>query len=541
MLILSFKSGHDGTLAAIEDGKLLFSLEAEKDSFPRYDRITPELIAVAARRLDRIPDAVAISGWVKGFHSVERPTEAGYYGHDAAGIKAREQNFMGKKVKVFSSTHERSHILGAYGMSPFPQGQPVYCLVWEGNIGDFYEIDEHVCVHHLGRVLADPGNKYSSLFMIGDPGFPPIKGHFRYEDAGKLMALAAYSDRKPATPEEKKLIDFILDCDGLLLGAPKESYTWTKFHNIGVQSTEFKNLAGKFSDALFDRFLTFARKHLTKGYPLVISGGCGLNCDWNTNWEESGLFSSVFVPPCPNDSGSAIGTGIDAQHFYTGNGKIAWNVYAGDDFVEDIDEVPEGFTVHDLNLAEIARHLEAEHVIAWAQNRYEIGPRALGNRSILAAPFRAETTARLNQIKGREGYRPIAPLCLEEDAEELFGRKTPSPYMLHFNKVKDPALKAVTHVDGSARVQTVNRENNSMIYDLLQQFKQLTNYGVLCNTSLNFNGRGFINRTSDLAEYCRDRGLDGFVAQNKFYLAHGRTLNHNDNSRKTSEKEVVTA
>ncbi len=525
MLILSFKSGHDGTLAAIDNGNLLFSLEAEKDSFPRYDRITPELIAVAAKRLDRIPDVVAISGWVKGFHSVERPTEAGYYGHNASGIKTREQNFMGKTIKVFSSTHERSHILGAYGMSPFAQGQSVYCLVWEGNIGDFYEIDGNVYVKHIGRVLTDPGNKYSSLFMIGDPSFPPIKGHFRYEDAGKLMALAAYSDRAPITPEEKKLIDLVLDSDGLLLGAPKESYQWTKFHDIGVQSIEFKNLAGKFSDALFERFHAFAKKHLTKGYPLIISGGCGLNCDWNSNWEESGLFSSVFVPPCPNDSGSAIGTAIDAQHFYTGNGKITWNVYAGDEFVEDVEQVPEGFTVHNLDLAVIALHLEKEHIIAWAQNRYEIGPRALGNRSILASPFRTEITTRLNKIKNREGYRPIAPICLEEDAQALFGRNTPSPYMLHFNKVKAPKLKAVTHVDGSARVQTVSEENNAPLYELLKEFKQLTGYGVLCNTSLNFNGRGFINRTSDLAEYCRDRGLDGFVVQNKFFLAHGRSLN----------------
>jgi predicted NodU family carbamoyl transferase len=522
MLILSLKAGHDGSLAAVADGKLLFSLEAEKDSFPRYDRITPELIAHAAQRLDRIPDAVAISGWVKGWHSVERKTEAGYYGHDVSGIQVREQNFMGKNVSIFSSTHERSHILCAYGMSPFPQGQPVYCLVWEGNLGDFYEIDESANIVHLGRVLTDPGNKYSSLFMIADPSFPSIKGHFRFEDAGKLMALAAYSDRAPATADERELIEFILNRDGLLLGAPKDSFKWTKFHDIGVQSIAFKNLAGKFSDALFERFHSFARKHLTKGYPLIVSGGCGLNCDWNTNWEESGLFSSVFVPPCPNDSGSAIGTAIDAQRHYTGNAKITWSVYAGDSFVEDVHGVPEGFSAHDLDMADIARRLEAEHIIAWAQDRYEIGPRALGNRSILASPFRPEITTRLNEIKNREGYRPIAPLCLEEDARLLFGRHAPSPYMLHFSRVMDPALKAVTHVDGSARVQTVSRENNAKLYELLRHFKQRTNFGVLCNTSLNFNGRGFINRTSDLAEYCRDRGLDGFVVQDKFYLPRGR-------------------
>lgn len=519
MLTLSFKPGHDGTLAAIEDGRLLFSLEAEKDSFPRFERITPELITLAASHLEQIPDVVAISGWVKGFHSVERPSEAGYYGYHSSGIRTRLQNFMGKQVKVFSSTHERSHILGAYGMSPFAQGQPVYCLVWEGNLGDFYEIDESTNIHHVGKVMADPGNKYSALFMIGDPNFPLLKGHFRYEDAGKLMALAAYSDYSDPSPREKALIDRILDADGLLLGRPKESYSDSHIYNIGVESIDFKNIAGKFSNALFGRFLDFASRHLTKGYPLVIAGGCGLNCDWNSAWEKSGLFESVFVPPCPNDSGSAIGTGIDAQHFYTGNGKLSWDVYAGEEFVDDLEGNIDGFEWHPLNFETIASCLNAQYVIAWAMGRAEIGPRALGNRSILAAPFQASMTRLLNSIKGRESYRPIAPICLEEDSGELFGCKRPSPHMLYFQKVKDPRLEAVTHVDGSARAQTVSEKQNSNIYKLLQAFKLITGYGVLCNTSLNFNGRGFINRASDLVEYCKTRKLDGFVMKDKFFLS----------------------
>jgi hydroxymethyl cephem carbamoyltransferase len=102
--------------------------------------------------------------------------------------------------------------------------------------------------------------------------------------------------------------------------------------------------------------------------------------------------------------------------------------------------------------------------------------------------------------------------------EKLFGRKGPSPYMLHFAKVREPALKAVTHVDGSARMQTVNAQQNPAIYELLQHFKRRTGYGVLCNTSLNFKGRGFINRTSDLIEYARSTGLDGFVVNDKLFL-----------------------
>lgn len=514
--ILALKPGHDGQIAAIKDGCLLFSLEAEKDSFPRYETITPTIVVEAAALLDNLPDVVAIGGWVKGWHSVEKPAHAGYYGLE--GVSYTTQNFFGKPIQFYTSTHERSHIFCAYGLSPFPQGQPVYCLVWEGNFGDFYLVDEKVNITHLGHVLTDPGNKYAFLFRIADPTFPLMKGYFRFSDPGKLMALTAFSDRSSPTPEEKDLIDTLLSRDGILLSTPKEEFEDSPFYNIGVTSNAFKQLAGKYSDAIFERFWRFAREHLTQGYPLLIAGGCGLNCEWNSRWQDSGLFEEVFVPPCTNDTGSGIGTAIDAQHHFTGNAKIEWSVYAGPQFVEDDAGKDDDFKVVPLDYAEVAAFIREGGIIGWAQDRCEIGPRALGNRSILAAPFTEATRDRLNTIKQREDYRPIAPICLEEDAPLYFDCQTPSPYMLFFHKVKTDALKAVTHVDCSTRTQTVNEQQNPPMYRLLQAFKELTGYGVLCNTSLNFNGRGFINRTSDLKEYCKLHELDGFVAEERFYI-----------------------
>ncbi|ECC7365464.1 proline dehydrogenase, partial [Salmonella enterica] len=383
-------------------------------------------------------------------------------------------------------------------MSPYPQGKPVYCLVWEGTLGDFYEIDENVNIKHLGKVMTDPGNKYSSLYMIADPTFPDIKGLLRHEDAGKLMALTAYSKRDTIDKNELDIINRILNETTPITEVGKDKYRDSVFYNIGVESEKFKNLSGKFSDELFNRFLTFAKKNMTKGYPLLISGGCGLNCDWNSAWRECGLFEDVFVPPCSNDTGSAIGTGIDANYNLTGNAKINWSVYAGDDFI--CDELPDDnhFIEDDFSIQKVSKFLSEGNIIAWVQGKCEIGPRALGNRSILAAPFSPSMTLRLNKIKKREGFRPIAPICLEEEAERLFGCHTESPYMLYFYKVKDESLKAISHVDGSARIQTVNSSSNQLIYNLLKSFKDITGYGVLCNTSLNYNGRGFINRTTDL-------------------------------------------
>ncbi|PPK65221.1 carbamoyltransferase C-terminal domain-containing protein [Actinokineospora auranticolor] len=516
MLILSFKEGHDGAVVAVEDGTLLFSLEAEKDNYPRYDRLTADLLLRAADRLDRQPDAVAVGGWVKGWHSVEPPAHTGYFGVGPGSVTDRPGRFLGKPTRVFSSTHERSHIMTAYGLGPVAAGQPCYCLVWEGNIGSFYRVDETGAVTHLEHVLTDPGNKYAYLFALADPRFPDLPGHFRFQDAGKQMALTGFAERGPVLPEEKELIEYLLDQDGILLALPKSELSWSPFHNVGVLSQEYKNLAAKFSDAIFGRFHDYAARHLTEGLPLLLSGGCGLNCEWNRRWADCGLFAEVFVPPCPNDSGSALGTAIDAQLHYTGSARVAWDAYAGEEFVEDAAFDPVRYDVRPLDHAEVARFLEGGNVIGWARGRYEMGPRALGARSILAAPFTRETHARLNTIKQREPYRPIAPICLAGDADRWFAGGLPDPFMLYFTDVRTDALKAVTHVDGTARVQTVTPEQNPGIARLLTEFRALTGYSVLCNTSLNFSGRGFINRTSDLITYGEQHGLDGYVVNDLF-------------------------
>lgn len=516
MLILSIKEGHDGGIAAIEDGTLLFALEAEKDNYPRYERVTGELVARAAAMLERTPDVVALGGWIKGEHAVEPPSRTGYFGVGEKSVWDEPGKFFGKDVRYFSSTHERSHIYCSLGMSENGDGRAHYALVWEGTIGDFYRVDEHGHATHLEHVLADPGAKYAYLFALADPTFPMGTGHFRFNDAGKQMASAGFAEPGPATEAERETIDFILKHESLILGLDKAEMSWSHLYNAGVRSQAYRNAAARHSEAVFGLFYEYAEKNLREGLPLLISGGCGLNCDWNRLWRESGLFDSVFVPPCPNDSGSALGTAIDAQWFYTGRAAIEWDVYAGERFVEDIAPDPAEYEVRPLDVAEVARYLEQGNIIGWARGRYEMGPRALGNRSILAAPFTAETTTRLNKIKRRESYRPIAPIALESDAPKWFAGSVQDPYMLYFNHVTSDRLKAVTHVDGTARAQTVTHERNERIADLLVAFRELTGFSVLCNTSLNNNGRGFLNRTSDLIAYGEKHGLDGYVINDTF-------------------------
>lgn len=516
MKILSFKPGHDGSIALIENGTLIFSLEAEKNSFKRYESLTPNIFLDAMFYQKEIPDVVAISGWYKGSETSLSITEieAGYFGLESQKIVSNQSLFCGKNVKRFSSSHERAHIMCSYGMSPFEQGKPCYVLVWEGSIGDFYEIDKDLNIIHLRKVMKQPGVKYSCHYWVAE-NFSFIGSKF--STAGKLMALASFSDYSSPNEDELEFIKFIVHNSQDVWYLKSKDFEWCKFLNIGVESKDFKNLAGKASNYIFNTFYDFAKEHLLKKLPLLISGGCGLNCDWNTKWKNCGLFEDVFVPPCANDSGSAIGTAIDAQFYYSGNAKINWSVYAGEAFIEDFDCGNE-FDIYDLDYKQVAEFIKNDHVIAWVQGKYEIGPRSLGNRSLLAPAFEEKIRDRLNKIKQRESYRPIAPVCLEEDVSKYFEWKSSSPYMLYFQKLKTDKLKAITHVDNTARVQTVNILQNEQLYNLLFQFKLITGFSVLCNTSLNFSGTGFINEMSDLIQYCHQQNIDGFVVNNKFYL-----------------------
>ncbi len=520
MRILSFKPGHDGHIAYLEDGKLLFSIEAEKDSWPRYSRVSPTLFLRASVYIDSIPDVIAVSGWTKGFDAISDSDGSGYFGISKDLVISEEQSFFGSNVQYFSSTHERSHIFCAYGLSPFPQGQPCYALTWEGNIGAFYYVDEDVNITKIGDVLEEPGNKYAYLYALADPSFPTGKGKFRFEDAGKLMALASYGKPGNATKNEANVIDFLLKQKSILLSLDKKELQSTPYYNVGVETQLFKNLARKYSDEIFNRFYQFAKnKELDHNLPLLISGGCGLNCGWNSQWRESGLFKDVFVPPCPNDSGSAIGTAIEAQHQYFNQAKVDWNVYSGEEFVLDETDF-KGLEKSTLDFVEVANFIAEGNIIAWVQGKYEIGPRALGNRSIIAEPFSQETHKRLNKIKQRESFRPIAPICLEKDIDNYFEHNGSSQHMLYFQYVKVDFLNAITHIDNSTRMQTVNKHQNYRMHMLLTAFKEKTGHGVLCNTSLNFKGTGFINRISDLVKYAIEHRLNGFVVNNHFYIVH---------------------
>ena len=504
MNIISIKPGHDGTLAYISDETLVYSFEGEKDSYFRYDPLKSADLVEGFSLCKTIPDVIAESGWMKGYTEWTWPVGAGYSGIGEKSVINQKTSIFGKEAHYFSSTHERSHLFCSYGLSPFPQGQAVYALIWEGQLGSFYEIDENLNIRKLGDVLEGPGDKYAYLFQLGD-----TEGTRIFSGAGKLMALAAYGEQGSSTKEEQEIIDFVLSKARNPI-SNKKDLAWSKYCNIGVQTQEFKNLARKFSDKIFNIFYDFAKVHCTKKLPLIIGGGCGLNCEWNTRWRESGLFEDVFIPPCTNDTGSAIGTAIDALREYTGKAKISWDVYSGREFTYDQTSKSD-FVKYPVDYNLVAKLLKKGHIVPWVDGKAEIGPRALGHRSLLASPLQSSMIKSINKLKGREDYRPVAPICLEEDFNTWFSGADKSPYMLEFHQVQSSKIPAVRHVDGSARVQTINPKQDKNICLLLNAFKAQTGVSVLCNTSLNFPGRGFINSESDLIKFCTENNLDIFV------------------------------
>src|SRR3569623_1206746 len=256
---------------------------------------------------------------------------------------------------------------------------------------------------------------------------------------------------------------------------------------------------------------------------LAMAGGVALNCVMNARVRDQGRFENVWVQPAAGDSGTSLGAALwtDAQQ-RGGSVPRMWQMnhaYLGPGY--DDAEI-ERFLQYSTqpyrrveNVAEAAADLlAANKVIGWFQGRMEFGPRALGARSILASPIDAGMQSHLNQIKDREDFRPVAPAVLEEEDGAWFVGGRPAPFMLFVFDVqpdKVDQIPAVRHVDGTARVQTVNRSQHALYYDLLQAFKRRTGVPVLINTSFNTRGEPVVCSPKDAVESYCTTPLDALV------------------------------
>jgi carbamoyltransferase len=309
-------------------------------------------------------------------------------------------------------------------------------------------------------------------------------------------------------------------------------------------------------------------KNLTGCQNLVMAGGVALNCVANGKLLRKQIFNDIWIQPAAGDAGGALGAAYAAWHIGQGKPRI---IIEGQDAMEGSYLGPEfssdeirrmakkhraPFVFHEDfdDLCKVtANLLDQGMVVGWFQGRMEYGPRALGNRSILSNPCRPETQKKLNlKIKYREGFRPFAPSVLEEDISEYFDLDRPSPYMLLVAPVNEKHLKplpenynrmkmyerlyhlrsdvpAITHIDYSARIQSISKKTNERFWKLISAFKEKTGYGLLVNTSFNVRGEPIIC-TPDDAYHC-------FMRTEMDYLVVGNYLFDKKNQPKLSETE----
>lgn len=236
---------------------------------------------------------------------------------------------------------------------------------------------------------------------------------------------------------------------------------------------------------------------------LVMAGGVALNCVMNAKIRDQGAFEKVWVQPAAGDSGTSLGAALWIDARQRKSASRTWNmdhVFLGPAY--DDDEIESFLKQTKLpyrcveNVAEETADLLAQNkVIGWFQGRMEFGPRSLGARSILASPIDPGMQSHLNQIKDREDFRPVAPVVLEEEAADWFVGGEVSPFMTFIYDVradKVDQIPAVRHVDGTARIQTINRSQNPAYYDLLRAFARRTGVPVLVNTSFNTRGEPIV-------------------------------------------------
>ncbi|MDF2431771.1 MAG: carbamoyltransferase [Mucilaginibacter sp.] len=420
-----------------------------------------------------------------------------------------QQRFIGASVNDFEwhfVEHHVAHAASAFHCSPFNRAAIMTMDGRGEKATTTYSIADGNYLNRIGQV-----NMPHSLGLLYEQVTTHL-GFLHSSDEYKVMALASYG--KPV---------FADDFREIIKPGEKGQYSVfnqnleQRFGPQRLRHEEFTahhfNIAYSLQLVLEETVLKITDwlHHETGEENLCMAGGVALNCVLNGRIRDQGLFKNIWVQPASGDDGTALGAAlwVDAQQRKsTSKNFVMDHAYWGPEYRdEEIEQFIKWAKVPYKKLKNIAEEtaeiLAQNKIIGWYQGRMEFGPRALGSRSILASPISPQMQARLNEVKDREDFRPVAPVVLEEEAANWFENAGYSPFMLFVYNVKaDKADKipAVRHVDGTARIQTINRSQHPKYYDLLKAFEKKTGVPVLVNTSFNTLGKPIVCSPRDAIE-----------------------------------------
>ena len=556
---------HDSAAALLKDGKVISAVEEERFSRKKFDDEFPELAidfclkeaGISSNQLDyvafydkpvlkfeRLLDnyiAVAPKGLFSFLDVIPK------WLHKRLWIKNEIRNYL----KGFSGTiifpeHHMSHAAHTFFTSPFDEAAILSVDgVGEWTTSSFGKAyDTTIELTHDIRWPHSVGLFYSAFTYF--LGFKVNEGEY------KLMGLSAYGKPKYYDLICDKLID--IKSDGSIhLNMEYFAFTYDKvmtnqnfseLFGIPPRKEDSKaeqihyDIAASVQLVLEDILLKMA-DHVYKKTGmknLCFGGGVALNGVANNRILNDGPFENLHIPPSPGDGGSAVGCAQYSYFCYTKNKReimpnaerIKNNIYVGPSYSNDeiklfLDKNAIQYKFLETNslLETTAKLISEQNVVGWFQGKMEWGPRALGNRSILADPRTKEMKDILNEkIKHRESFRPFAPSILEEFTSDYFefasGRFSEIlPYMLLVARVKKPdKIPAVTHVDGTGRLQTVSRNINPLYYDLINKFFKITNVPVVVNTSMNVRGEPIVNTPQHALNMLTKTDMDYLVIGN---------------------------
>jgi len=555
MKILGINHSNDAAAALVVDGRVVAASQEERFSRLKHDPSFPDKAIDFCLKTQGIElgdlDAVGFF-WNPGIHaesplrrltqSVRHHVEYLYgvparliprLGERVSRIEETIHLASGRKLPIHYLTHHLCHAAAAFFTSPFEEGAIL--------TADGYGERQSTTIY-LGRG--------ADLELLAEVDFPHSIGSFyaaltdylgfrANSGEGKVMGLASYGRESEYVAEVRKLVT--LTERGFELDLSYFEFFHDRPHRYSEKLVALLGPARKPESAVDRRhediafalqavteevMLHLARmaRKVTGAKNLCVAGGVALNCVANGRLQRETDFERFFFYPAAGDTGTSVGAALAVEHLlhrgprsmevaseYLGTGFTAAQVRA----VLDRGRL-RYHTLKDPE-ATAARMIADGLILAWFQGRAEFGPRALGNRSILADPRRKDMKDLLNAtVKFREPFRPYAPSVLEESCGKYFGSDVPSPYMLRAYPTRPEmidVLPAITHVDGTARVQTVNAKQNPRYYRLIKEFGRITGIDCVLNTSFNIRGEPIINTVDEAIKCLMTTGLDALFVE----------------------------